>query len=167
MSPQLVEIEELAEEEITRRCESAEQMLGEDDDLILRGRGHHFISWSLRFDTRWKKARQPVRLQLLRCDCGSTPIGGNRSLRRCRCGGGSGLDGDVDDPAGLGGLGLGGGLGALGSHGVRAERVGSAARGKEMSVREKRNLGRKGQVRFWSLPFAIYKGVRNPRKLQW
>ena len=46
--------------------------------------------------------------------------------------------------AGRGGLGLGGGLGALGCHGVRAERAGSVARGKETCAREKRNLGAKG-----------------------
>ena len=50
MNPQLIEVEELAKEEITRRRESAEQMLSEDDDLVLRGRGDHFVCWSSSLD---------------------------------------------------------------------------------------------------------------------
>ena len=65
-----------------------------------------------------------MRFQLLRRDRGSAPISGDRSLRGSGCGGGSGLGGDVDDPTGRRGLGLRGTPGALGSHGVRAERVG-------------------------------------------
>ena len=82
MNPQLIEIEELAEEEITQRREAEKQMLGEDDDLVLRGRGHRFVPWDSSFDVGWKKTGQPVCLQLLRRDRGSSPIGGDRSLRR-------------------------------------------------------------------------------------
>ena len=46
MDAQLVEIEELAEEQITRGRESAEKVLGEDDNLILCGRGDHLVPWS-------------------------------------------------------------------------------------------------------------------------
>ena len=72
-----------------------------------------------------------MRFQLLGCNRRSPPIGGDRALRRRSFGGGGRRGGDVDRPAGRGGL----GLGALGSHDVRAE---FAARGKEMSERKKR-----------------------------
>ena len=81
MNPQLIEVKELAEEQITRGRESAEEVLGEDDDLVLRGRGHQFVPWGSSFDAGRKKTGQPVRLQLLRRDRGSAPIGGDRSLR--------------------------------------------------------------------------------------
>ena len=129
MDPQLIEVEELAEEQITQGRESAEEMLGEDDDLVLRRRGDHLVPWSSSSHARWKKTGQPVRFQLLRRDCRSTPIGGDRSLGRW-FGGGGRRGGDVDGPAGRGGLGLGGGLGALGSHDVRAECAESVARRK-------------------------------------
>ena len=51
MNPQLVEIKELAEEQITQRRESAEEVFREDDDLVLRWRGHQFIPWGSSFDT--------------------------------------------------------------------------------------------------------------------
>ena len=49
MNPQLIEVEELAEEQITRGHESAEEVLGEDDDLVLCGRGDQFVPWSSSF----------------------------------------------------------------------------------------------------------------------
>ena len=124
MDPQLIEVKELAEEQITGGSESAEEVLIEDDDLILRGRGHQFVPWDSSFDAGWKKTGQPVCLQLLRRDRGPSPIGGDRSLRGCRCGGGGGLGSDVDHPAGRGALGLGACTSALGSHGVRAGQTG-------------------------------------------
>ena len=81
MDPQLIEIKELAEEKITRGSESAEQVLGEDHDLVLRGRGHHFIPWGSSLDIGRKKASEPMCLQLLGRNRRSTPIGGDRSLR--------------------------------------------------------------------------------------
>ena len=62
MNPQLIEVEELAEEQITRGRESAEEVLGEDDDLVLRGRGDQFIPWSSSFDAGRKEACQPLSL---------------------------------------------------------------------------------------------------------
>ena len=141
MEPQLIEVEELAEEQVTGGRESAEEVLTEDDDLVLRGRGHRFVPWDSSFDAGWKKTGQPVCLQLLRRDRGSSPIGGDRSLRRGRCGGGGGLGGDVDHPAGRGALGLGGTSGALVSHGVRAEREGSAMRERDERGREREFWG--------------------------
>ena len=43
MNSQLIELEELAEEQVTRGRETAEEMLCEDDDLVLRRRGHQLI----------------------------------------------------------------------------------------------------------------------------
>ena len=82
MDPQLIEVEELAEEQITRGHESTEEMLGEDDDLVLCGRGDHLVPWSSSSSSHasWKKTGQPVRFQLLRRDGGSRPIGGDRAL---------------------------------------------------------------------------------------
>ena len=42
---------------------------------------------------------------------------------------------------------------------VRSER-GVLRAGKKQARGRRRILGRKGQVRFWSLPFVIYKGVK-------
>ena len=84
-------------------------------------------------------------------------IGGDRSLQRGSLSGGGGRGGDVDCPAGRGSLGLGSSLGALGGHGVPAER---AARGKEMSWRKKKFGGERASEGFWTLPLTIYKGVK-------
>ena len=42
---------------------------------------------------------------------------------------------------------------------VQSER-GVLRAGKKRARERRRILGRKGQVRFWTLPFAIYKGVK-------
>ena len=71
------------------------------------------------------------------------PIGGDGSLGRGSLGGGGGgHGGDVDCPAGRVGLGLGSSLGALGGHGVLAERV---ARGKGNAREEEEDWRRKGK----------------------
>ena len=61
MNPQVVEFKELAEEQVTRRSESAEEVLGKDHGLVLRGGGDHLVPWSTSLYIRWKEAGQPVR----------------------------------------------------------------------------------------------------------
>ena len=56
MNSQPIKIKELAEEEVTGGSEPAEEMLGEDNDLALRGRGHQFVPWGASFDAGRKKA---------------------------------------------------------------------------------------------------------------
>ena len=62
MNSQLIEVEELTEEQITRGHESAEKVLGEDDDLVLHGRGDQFDPWSSSFYAGRKETCQPVSL---------------------------------------------------------------------------------------------------------
>ena len=56
MNSQPIKIKELAEEAVTGGSEPAEEMLGEDNDLALRGRGHQFVPWGASFDAGRKKA---------------------------------------------------------------------------------------------------------------
>ena len=53
MNPQVVKFKELAEEQVTRGCESAEEVLGEDKGLVLRGGGDHLVPWSTSLHVRW------------------------------------------------------------------------------------------------------------------
>ena len=158
MDAKFIEIKDLVEEQITRGSESSEKILGEDHHFVLHWRGHNLSPRGTGLDIRGKKASKPMRLELLGRNGGSPPIGGDRSLRRGSFGGGGGRSGDVNRPAGRGCLGLGSCLGALGGHGDRAE---CAARGKEMCGKKKRKFGGEGASEgFWTLPLAIYTGVK-------
>ena len=46
-------------------------MLGEDDELILRWRGHHLVPWSSSLDIGGEKASKPMGFELLCRNCGS------------------------------------------------------------------------------------------------
>ena len=73
MDAQLVEIKDLAEEQVTRGSESSEKVLGEDHGLVFRRRGHHLSPWGTGLDIRGKKASKPMRLELLGRNAGSPP----------------------------------------------------------------------------------------------
>ena len=80
MDAQLVELEDLAEEQVNQGSESSKEMLGEDHDLALRWRGHHLSPGGTSFDIGGKKAGKPIPFKLLRRNGGSAPICRDGSL---------------------------------------------------------------------------------------